>query len=324
MKEQPGKDAYLPPVYERHQLHILNPAAGAGKHLMAAKHAVENTKGEMILSDKPGQITDLVREIFVREPCAHVVVYGGDGTVYEAVNGIMQSGNAATASFSVIPAGSGNDFSTHANDSGAIKKLEPTKIDLVRVRAGGEERWFANMMNIGFDCTVVWETNRLKTKPLLKGSGAYIAGVAKTLVKKKTTDAEITLEDCVDTEGNPVPDKTYQKSILLTACGNGSFCGGGFHALPLASLTDGYFDVLVVNDVSRRKFISLVGDYRKGTYLKENGEVREKFKGVVEFTRCRRMTIRGPERFCLDGEIFPLEGTLEAEVVHGATWFVGI
>ena len=53
MKAHTGTEVYAPPYYERHQLHILNPAAGAGKHFEAAKQAVENTKGEMILSEKP-------------------------------------------------------------------------------------------------------------------------------------------------------------------------------------------------------------------------------------------------------------------------------
>ena len=94
MKAHIGAQTLLPPVYERHQLHVLNPAAGAGKHFEAAKKAVENTKGEMLLSERPGQITELVRELFIREPCAHIVVYGGDGTflcLSRLENGVMTS-----------------------------------------------------------------------------------------------------------------------------------------------------------------------------------------------------------------------------------------
>ena len=251
----------LPPVYERHQVHILNPAAGAGRHFEAAKKAVEMSKGEMVFSERPGQVTEIVRELFIREPYAHAIVYGGDGTVFETVNGIMQSGHNDTASFSVIPAGSGNDFSTHANDSGQIEQHVLTNIDVVRTECGGKVRYFANMMN---------------------------------------------------------------KKILLTACANGSYCGGGFHALPYADLSDGYLDVLVANDVSRLQFVKLVGDYRAGTYMDEHGVIRDKFSKVIEFVRCRRFEISGQRRVCLDGELFDTDAPLVAENVPGALWYVAV
>ena len=67
----------LLPVAKRRQVHILNPAAGGGKILEAAKRAIEKTGGEMRFSEKPGQITELVRDLFAAEPEAHAVVYGG-------------------------------------------------------------------------------------------------------------------------------------------------------------------------------------------------------------------------------------------------------
>ena len=321
------KSTTLLPLSERRQIHIANPAAGGGKHLAAAEEAVRKTGGELLKSERPGHLTELIAEALVKDPTAHVVVYGGDGTVYEAVNGIMASGKNGTASFSVIPAGSGNDFSAHVNDSGALPKYELTRVDAVRTTAGGEVRYFANMMNIGFDCAVVRQTIALRKKTPLRGSAAYIAGVAKELAVKKTTDAKILLERCVSPEtGEMLPDRTYEQKILLTAAGNGSHCGGGFNALPLADVSDGYLDVLVVNDVSRVTFVKLVGYYRAGTYMDEAGNLKDKFQGVLEFSRCARMTVSGPAWFCLDGEVFPTgeDRTVTAEVVPGALWYAAL
>jgi diacylglycerol kinase family enzyme len=183
------------------------------------------------------------------------------------------------------------------------------------------------MMNIGFDCSVVAQTLWLKEKTFLRGSAAYIGGVAKELLVKKTTPVTVELSDCVDpADGSPVPDMRLEQRMLLTAAGNGSCCGGGFHALPLAELDDGYMDVLVVNDVSRMKFVALVGDYRAGTYVNERGALKEKFRPVLRFVRCRRMRITGPERFCLDGEIFPTgeDRTIEASVMPLALNYVPV
>ena len=315
------------PLSERNQIHIANPAAGGGRHLAAAEEAVKRTGGELLKSDHPGHLAELIGEALSRDPFACIVVYGGDGTVYEAVNGIMASGQNETACLSVVPAGSGNDFSTHVNDSGNLPKYEPVRIDLVRAEAGGEVRYFANMMNIGFDCSVVRQTVAIRRKTPIRGSLAYIAGVAKELAVKKTTDVRILMEHCVSPEnGESLPDRIFRQKILLTAAGNGSHCGGGFNALPLADVTDGYLDALVVNDVSHRTFVKLVGYYRAGTYMDEEGNLKDKFRGVLEFIRCSRMTVEGPDWFCLDGEVFPTgeDKTVLAEVVPGALWYAAL
>lgn len=324
--EQPNKQGFLP-LSERRQIHIANPAAGGGRHLAAAENAVRQTGGKLFKSERPGHLAELVAEALTSDPYAHIVVYGGDGTVYEAVNGIMASGKNETASFSVIPAGSGNDFSAHVNDPDRMKRYELNRVDAVRTEAGGEVRYFANMMNIGFDCSVVRQTYRIREKTPLNGSLAYIAGVAWELAIKKTTDAEILLSGCVSPgTGENLPDRTFRQKILLTAAGNGSHCGGGFNALPLADVTDGRMDVLVVNDVSRLTFVLLVGDYRAGTYVDQQGNLRDKFRGILEFVRCSRMEIAGPEFFCLDGEVFPTgaDRRVTAEIVPGALWYAAV
>ena len=317
----------LPGVSERRHVHILNPASGGQKYYEAARRAVEKQKGEMLVSEKPGQLRELTAELFSRDPFAHAIVYGGDGSVYEAVGGIMDSGKNSTASFSVIPTGSGNDFSAYANDSGVFKKGELNKIDLVKTLCEGEARYFANMMNIGFDCSVVRETYTLKKNPLFQGTAAYIAGVLKVLAVKKTFAADISLNGCVSlADGSALDDVHESKKILLTACANAQFCGGGFRAASLASITDGLMDVLIVNDVSRLKFISLVGDYHNGSYIESDGKIKDSFSQVISYHRCRKMELTGPEYICLDGEIYETdrERRISAEVCPGAVFFAAL
>lgn len=317
----------LPNVSERRHVHIINPNAGSKKYYSAAVSAIEKSGEERLESTSGEHLRALVADLFRKDPFAHAIVYGGDGSVYEAVNGIMESGAAATASFSVFPAGSGNDFSTFANDKAGFKKAELNKIDLISVSHGGKRDYFANMMNIGFDCAVVKETYTLKKKPFLKGSAAYIAGVLKVLAVKKTIPAKIKLSGVVSLDKKaPQEDIVMEKNILLTACANGRYCGGGFNAASLAMLNDGLMDVLVVNDVSRAKFISIVGNYKKGDYISEDGSMRSSFKNVIDYCKCRRMEIVGPEMICLDGEVMETgrEEAVVAEVHPGAVWFAAI
>ncbi|MBR5252295.1 MAG: hypothetical protein IKV39_00285, partial [Clostridia bacterium] len=99
-----------------------------------------------------------------------------------------------------------------------------------------------------------------------------------------------------------------------------------FKAAPIASVSDGLMDVLIVNDVSRLKFISVVGNYRKGDFIDEQGKLGKKFEKVLSYHRCRKMTLAGVERFCLDGEIYETgdSKTVELEVLPGALWYTAI
>ncbi len=322
-----AKKISLPNISERRQVHILNPKSGRQSYYEAAKSAIEKSGGEIMTSEHPGQITELVCELFTHDPFAHAIIYGGDGTVYEAVNGIMQSGKNATASFSVIPSGSGNDFSSYMNDSGTFNKAELVPLDLIETRCGDKIRYCANVMNMGFDSDVVRETYSLKKIPFFRGPAGYVTGVATTLMKKKTIPAKILMEGCCDNHGNPAedPTRTFDQRILLTACANSQFYGGGFHAAPIASVTDGLMDVLVVNDISRLKFVSLVKYYHDGTFIGEDGELLDQFKKVLSYHKCRKITIDGPKFFCIDGEVLPTEGApIEAEVMQNAVWFAAL
>lgn len=323
----------IPGIADRRQVHILNPASGGtkgGKAFEAAKNAIEKSGGEIRISEKPGGIEDLTAELFVKDPFAHAIVYGGDGSVYEAVNGIMKSKNNRTASFSVIPLGSGNDFSRYANDSDAFQKAELNKIDVIKSTSGGVDRYCANVMNMGFDCDVVWETYTLKKYPFLRGSAAYIAGVVKVLMAKKTIDARISLIGCENVDPDSCEKSTsdvmLEQNVLLTACANSRFYGGGFCAAPLASLSDGLMDVLVIDDVTRLKFLTLVGAYHEGTFIDSHGVMPKQFEKVLKYRRCRGIEIVGPKRLCLDGEIFETgeDRTVRGEVLPGALWFAAL
>lgn len=301
----------LPNVAERRQVHLINPCACAGKHAAMAKKLAEEIGGEVVLTERAGFAEEYAAELFTRDKFAHLVVYGGDGTVYEAVNGIMRSGNSHTASFSVIPIGSGNDFSAYANDAAGFRKAELVRLDLCQANG----RYFINMLNIGFDCNVVYRTAALKKSPLLRGKMAYIAGVAQELVMKKPISAKIIIDNGDELE---LP-------ILLTACANGQFCGGGFCAAPLADMTDGLMDVLVVNDMTRRTFLSLVRDYKNGTYIEPDGTMKEKFEDVLMYRRCTGYRVSGIQRYCIDGEIIePKDGAVTVKCVKNAIWFAAL
>ena len=71
-------------------------------------------------------------------------------------------------------------------------------------------------------------------------------------------------------------------------------------AAPKALLNDGLFDICAINKVTRRTFISLVGSYKKGTYLTNKRAMK-----IIGYYRVPhfKMEFDTPIPICIDGEI---------------------
>ena len=133
------------------------------------------------------------------------------------------------------------------------------------------------------------------------------AGLVVTLVKKPGVKAKISFDG-----SEPV-----EEDLLLTTFANGCFCGGGFHSNPLASTTDGMIDSILVSNISRTRFISLVGDYKKGTHL------CEKFADVIRHAKAKevKLLFDNETNVCVDGEILRVK-ELVLSVLSGAINFL--
>ena len=133
---------------------VINPAAGQGK---AINEISEDTS--YYVSKAVGDVEEFVYNTLLKEPETHFIICGGDGSINEAVNGIMRSGAQETALLSAVGVGTGNDFLKY-DDRGE----NPVRCDVIEFNG----RYFINILNIGFDCTVVQKTEELKQKPLLR------------------------------------------------------------------------------------------------------------------------------------------------------------
>lgn len=276
-------------------IHIYNPAAGGGL-------ADKTVDGYITKSE--GDCRRFVTEQCKDEPRTHFVVHGGDGTLNEAVSGIMDAGAGDTASLTVIPAGSGND---------TVKSLSAMEgddffIDLYACNG----RHGINMINIGFDCNVVSSAGRFKKKLGIAGSLSYLLGIVTEFFKpfgwKFTVRAAQEDGGIFEFEGD----------CLLCAVCNGQWCGGGFRNSPLSDMSDGVLELLLVKKVSRLKFLSLIGKYKKGTLIDpETGSVYEKYAHIAAYKRITSLSISGTERVCIDGEVIPADA-VEVTVLPSA------
>ncbi len=262
-------------------IHILNPAAGQGEALKFKD--LENayiTKGI-------GDATEYVKNN--ADDGVHFFVYGGDGTVSEVVNGIMKSGKAA--SFSIVPVGTGNDLLRTLDMADADSVLA----DVLTVN----DKYAVNAVNTGFDLDVVIKAQEYKKKKFVSGTLAYILGVVSVLCKK--FGKKIKVNFC-DKDGKW---QTFEDECLLAVAANGSYYGGGFKCAPIADITDGLIDLLIVKKVSRIKFLTLIIKYMKGKHIDpKTKQPIPSFAKYVVFSKCKSVTFSGIDKICTDGEVW--------------------
>ncbi len=239
-----------------------------------------------------------------------VIAMGGDGTVHEVINGIMQVPKEHRPILGVVPVGSGNDFA-HAlgiplqSDKALVCALNdsPGSIDLgVMTDEHGRQEYFDNTLGIGFDAVVTIRSHRL---PVVRGFLMYLTAVIQTIVLNHDP-ALMQME----MDGTP----REQRNLLLTLC-NGPREGGGFLIAPDAKIDDGLLHYAMIRDVSRAMMFRLVPEVMKGTH--------GKFKDVT-LGSCTRLTVKAdrPMYIHADGEIYTSFGSnlraVTFEVLPGA------
>ncbi len=226
-----------------------------------------------------------------------VVAVGGDGTVHEVVNGLMQVREKKRPILGVVPVGSGNDFA-HAigiptNPVEALRfalTAEPKPIDLALFRDEHDHaEYFDNSLGIGFDAVVTIRSHKL---PIVRGFLMYLTAVIQTIILN--FDA-MGLHIEVDDQSWDVP------ALMLTLC-NGPREGGGFLVAPNAKLDDGLLDFAFIRKVSRPMMFRLIPEVMKGTH----GRFKQ-----VHLGTCTQMSLTSdrPLYIHADGEIFSGFGT---------------
>ncbi len=239
-----------------------------------------------------------------------VIAMGGDGTVHEVVNGIMQLPEDRRPSLGVVPVGSGNDFA-HAigvplqSDRALAVALsgKPTPIDLgLMIDEHGHKQYFDNTLGIGFDAVVTIRSHHL---PILRGFLMYLTAVIQTIILNHDP---VLMQ--IETE-----ERSWEQSnLMLTMC-NGPREGGGFLVAPDARIDDGVFHYAMIRKVSRPMMFRLVPEVMKGTH--------GRFKPVL-LGSCKRMKVKAdrPMYIHADGEILTGFGSdlreLSFELLPGA------
>jgi diacylglycerol kinase (ATP) len=190
-----------------------------------------------------------------------VIAAGGDGTVHEVINGLMQVPSDVRPRLGIVPLGSGNDFAhsvgVQSNPVEALKRVfsgQSMRVDLGMFDIGrGKHEYFDNTFGLGFDATVTIRTHRLNW---VRGFMMYLVAVLQTIALNHEAP-----HMHIETDRETWDDET----IMFVAC-NGPREGGGFLVAPAADNTDGVLDYASICHVSQLMMLRLVPEVMKGTH----------------------------------------------------------
>ena len=257
----------------------------------------------------PTHAIELAREA-AEEGYELIIAAGGDGTIHEIVNGVMQVAPERRPRVGVVPLGSGNDFA-HAigmnpNPGMALRQIftgQSRRIDIGKIEdQSGRCEYCDNTIGIGFDATV---TIRTHTLPIVRGFMMYFTAVMQTIILNHEAPR---LQITSDTES------WEEDTIMLVVC-NGPREGGGFMVAPEAVVDDGVFHYAAIRKVSRPMLLRLVPEVMNGTH----GKFSETRMGTLRQFQLQSDT---PLRIHIDGEVFAGFGSdirqLKFEVIPDA------
>jgi diacylglycerol kinase (ATP) len=247
-------------------LALLNPAAGRGRtrqawHRIASRLERAGARHELIHTTAPGEVERVVRKR-AGEEWEAIVLVGGDGTVHEAANGLLQAGLADPPPLGVIPLGTGNDFAKQLGlAAGRIEPAVATLLGGRRIAADVgmvDGRVFVNGFGFGIDGQVAAAVTRTRGLP---GPLVYPAAIVQAL------GAYTTPEAAVHVDGQLL----HQGSITLVAVANGGCQGGSFWFTPGAAIDDGRLDVLVAEGRTRAALLPLIAALVRRRHLGQPG-----------------------------------------------------
>jgi diacylglycerol kinase (ATP) len=283
---------------------VINPVSGQGKGTTVGTYVAgylnqKKIRFTIVTGNSSIALGDHLRTFIDKNPeCEGIIAVGGDGLMHL----IVQISVPAQIPFTIIPAGTGNDFvrtlgwSLDSLDDQllSVTTTKPSSIDLGLV----DGEWFGAILSTGFDSLVNEKANSMLWP---KGPMKYNAAIAIELPRFTPRHYEITLDD-----------RTISTEAMLIAVSNGRSYGGGMLVCPNANINDGLFDVMVLHPISKIEFMKVFPRVFAGTHISHP---------AVEIVRTRTVSIESKAVAYADGERIG-QLPVSAECIHNAaqTW----
>jgi diacylglycerol kinase (ATP) len=292
---------------------IVNPVAGANKSTFRQWPHIQGLLRESGLSfdfqytEGVGHASELAR-LAASDGYHFLVAVGGDGTIHEVANGLLNSPNAGATTLGVVGTGTGNDFirsmgipRDYIKACQCVMGNRRSLIDvgLVEFKKNGKttRRYFINGAGVGFDAEVTEASHRMPR--LVSNTVPFVLSLLKTLPTYRNKDVKMSIDG-----------RQEKRRVLSVIVSNGAYFGGGMRIAPQAELSDRKLDVLTIGDVGKVELLQVFPRVYKGTHITHP---------KVRMEKAEKITIECDQRILLqaDGELLG-EGPVTFQVVPAA------
>jgi len=266
---------------------IINPTSAGGRTAMLQSDILKlveqqiGTTYSVCITEQPMHAVTSAAEA-LEQGCTKFLVVGGNGTINEVINGLMQNGmeTSRTNTLGIISSGSGEGL---ARSLGLPRELEeqirvalwgkPRNIDVAKVsytdsKGVRKSRLFINESQIGIGAEVVRSTTQHRKR--VGGLIAYGLRTLSLVFRYQSPCMKIVVDGTFETT----------RKVMGIAIGNGAITAGGMRLTPKADLNDGLLNVLIINEQKLpqrvRSFLSIYSghhgeapafDYVNGTSI---------------------------------------------------------
>ena len=231
---------------------VLNPKAGNGISLkifqeIEGELKSNNVKYTLFKSQGKNDIFNHVMSDEIPD-CDVICAMGGDGTIHEITDGLMQSGKASDLAFSIIPSGTGNAFAQTLGElkpKKAIQKIldgERLKIDAMEIKQGSKTSYAVNIIGWGMASRVNQISDQLRILGGIRYNIASLIGIA-TMKKKK-----LLLR---------MDDEVINEDALFFLALNTVYTGKGMKMAPDADFTDGLIDIIMFKSATKLQVVNI-------------------------------------------------------------------
>jgi diacylglycerol kinase (ATP) len=281
-----------------HVVFVVNPASANGSTRrrwpeIARRAAGLGLIGESLFSERPGHVADLAEQA-AGDGARLVVAVGGDGTVHEAVNGLMRAEPDRRPELATIPRGTGKDFARSFRiprsvdgalavaRAGATRTVDVGRASFAAWDGSSAESYFANFAGAGISGAVAARANT--SSKALGGKASFFWATTAVFLRWENSEYEVAIDG-----------ERRAGRMLEVIAAIGDQLAGGMRLTPEADPADGLFDVVLIGDATKVDFVRTLPKIYRGTYLPHRR---------AEVVRGRRVEIRTalPLPIALDGE----------------------
>ena len=273
---------------------IFNPKAAHGRSVrrlaaIKAKFAGLGINATFISTRHAGHGRELVASAQLSD-FDGLVAAGGDGTVFEVLNGLYQHPKPARIPMGLLPIGTGNAFAreleleedvlNHAME--LLHRGRTRQVDVGFVKSADLSFHFINIVSMGFAVDAGLTAQKMK----FLGKAAYTLATLWQTLKLKSYPLKMEIDGKVIASDN-----------VFVTISNSRFTGTHFLIAPDAEIDDGQFDVTILENLPRSRLLKLFPTIYSGRHMEYN---------EISSFKAAQINIRSPKGLLLgpDGEFY--------------------